>query len=42
MNGINSQAATALQEITDAELDQVLGADGVINTISHECHMQDR
>ena len=28
MNGINSQAATALQEITDAELDQVLGADG--------------
>ncbi len=39
MNGINSQAATALQEITDAELDQVLGADGVINTISHECHM---
>lgn len=39
MNRINTQAATALQEISDTELDQVLGADGVIYTISHECHM---
>ncbi len=34
------QAAAALDELSDAELDQVLGAgNGVYYTLSHECHM---
>ena len=29
-----------LVEITDAELDEILGAgDGVMHTLTHECHM---
>lgn len=28
-----------LNEMTDAELDAVLGADGVFNTLTHECQM---
>ncbi|AXR74272.1 MULTISPECIES: lacticin 481 family lantibiotic [Auritidibacter] len=39
MKAINHEAATALQELTDNELDQILGADGVISTLTHECHM---
>lgn len=29
----------ALDEVTDAELDAILGGDGAIPTVSHECHM---
>ena len=39
MSNINMQAVAALDELSDAELDQVLGAEGVVPTISHECHM---
>lgn len=39
MKAINHEAVSALQELTDNELDQVLGAGGVIPTVSHECHM---
>ncbi|WP_139738454.1 lacticin 481 family lantibiotic [Actinomyces wuliandei] len=39
MGNINIQAAAALDELSDAELDQILGAEGVFRTISHECHM---
>lgn len=34
-----SSTTALLNEITDTELDQILGAEGVIPTISHECHM---
>ncbi|BDA64362.1 lacticin 481 family lantibiotic [Actinomyces capricornis] len=39
MSNINMQAVAALDELSDAELDEVLGANGVITTISHECHL---
>jgi lantibiotic mutacin-2 len=39
MSNINMQAVSALDELSDAELDQVLGAEGVVTTISHECKM---
>ncbi|OMG12923.1 lantibiotic lacticin [Actinomyces naeslundii] len=39
MSNINMQAVSALDELSDAELDQVLGAEGVVTTISHECNM---
>ena len=41
MSNINMQAAAALDELSDAELDQVLGAggDGVKWSITHECYM---
>lgn len=28
-----------LSEVSGEELDEILGGEGVINTISHECHM---
>nr|CAA63706.1 bacteriocin [Kocuria varians] len=35
-----TNAFQALDEVTDAELDAILGGgSGVIPTISHECHM---
>ena len=40
MSNINMQAVSALDELSDAELDQVLGAGvGVFYTLTHECHM---
>jgi len=40
MSNINMQAVAALDELSDAELDQVLGAGvGVFYTLTHECHM---
>lgn len=39
MSNINMQAAAAFDELSDAELDQVLGAEGWKWSISHECHM---
>ncbi|MEX0379907.1 lacticin 481 family lantibiotic [Leuconostoc aquikimchii] len=38
---VNEVALSALEEVTESELDAVLGArkSGVINTISHECNM---
>ncbi|OMG12922.1 lantibiotic lacticin [Actinomyces naeslundii] len=39
MSNINMQAAAALDELSDAELDQVLGAgNGVFYTFTHECN----
>jgi len=41
MNSINKNALMALEELTDNELDQVLGAagGGVVPTVSRDCHM---
>jgi len=40
MSNINTQAAAALDELSDAELDQVLGADGgVLSSVTHKCPM---
>lgn len=33
------EALKAINDVTDAELEEVVGADGVIKTISKECHM---
>lgn len=34
-----SNATYLLDEVTDSELDQILGAEGVVSTVSHECAM---
>ena len=39
MSNINMQAAAALDELSDAELDQVLGAGGKVNTLTRECRI---
>ncbi|MDR0921285.1 MAG: type A2 lantipeptide [Lactobacillales bacterium] len=37
---LKKSALSSLEEVTEQELDEILGAgDGVIKTISHECHM---
>lgn len=36
---LNNLALEALEEVTEAEIDEILGAQGVIRTISRECHM---
>ena len=37
MSNINMQAVAALDELSDADLDQVLGAEGKISTLTQEC-----
>lgn len=32
-------ALELLSEVSNEELNEILGGEGVINTISHECHM---
>ena len=39
MKDINPAALEALEELTDEEMDKILGAEGVITTISHECNL---
>ncbi|CUR63045.1 MULTISPECIES: lacticin 481 family lantibiotic [Leuconostoc] len=38
---LNENALSSLEEVTENELDTILGArkSGVINTVSHECNM---
>jgi Type-A lantibiotic len=33
------EALESINDITDEELAEVVGAGGVVNTISHDCHM---
>ncbi|PAD23141.1 lacticin 481 family lantibiotic [Terribacillus saccharophilus] len=33
------EALKSINEISEEELSEVVGADGVISTISHECYM---
>ena len=39
MSNINTHAAAALDELSDAELDQVLGAEGMMYTLSQDCRL---
>ncbi|QTM98472.1 type A2 lantipeptide [Sediminibacillus dalangtanensis] len=34
-----NKALEAIQDISDEELADIVGADGAISTVSHECHM---
>ncbi|MDM5300290.1 lacticin 481 family lantibiotic [Bacillus subtilis] len=33
------EALQAINDVTDEELEKVVGAEGSIYTVSHECHM---
>ena len=39
MSNINMQAVAALDELSDAEFDQVLGAKGMPYTLTEDCRM---
>lgn len=34
-----SNATYLLNEVTDSELNQILGAEGAVSTLSHDCAM---
>jgi len=36
---LNNLALEALEEVTEEEMDEVLGAQGVFRTLTRECHM---
>lgn len=39
MKKLQEDALSALEEVSEEELSDMVGANGVVKTLTHECHM---